>query len=338
MDPISQATFGASWALSVQKKDSQRPRIRRAMMFGCATGMAADLDVLIRSEVDSLLALEFHRQFTHSLLFTPIGALICCFFLNRFFRFFKKYPQRESFKQDYLVCFMAYLSHGILDAFTSYGTQLYWPFTNYRVSGDIISIVDPIFTFMLILGLILYAVKSNIKFVRFFLGACFLYLGLGVVQQHRAKAAINELAKERGHIPERLTVKPSIANQLVWKSVYSYDGTYYVDAIRAGLEKKVYEGETTKNYSLEEVQNMVTSPIQKEDIKRFHWFSQGYISVDKDNPNYIIDVRYSMLPNSVKALWGIIISPTEDKHVNFVNTRGRDRDIGKKFGKMLKGE
>ncbi|MCP4915004.1 MAG: metal-dependent hydrolase [Oligoflexia bacterium] len=339
MDPISQATFGASWALSAQKKDSKRPRIRRALMFGCVTGMAADLDVLIRSQTDSLLSLEFHRQFTHSLIFTPVGALICCFFLNRLFRFYKKFPQRESFKQDYFVCFMAYLSHGLLDAATSYGTQLYWPFTNYRESFDIISIIDPIFTSMLILGLVLTAVKSNVIYTRVFLAACFAYFGLGFVQQHRAKASIHELAKERGHIPERLTVKPSLGNLLLWKSVYTYEGTYYVDAIRAGVNKKVYEGQTTKNYSLEDAQALVKdAPIQMNDVKRFYWFSQGYISVDKDNPNYIIDVRYSMIPNEVKALWGVIISPGQDKHVNFVHTRGRSKEVGQKFGRMLRGE
>ena len=38
--------------------------------------MAPDLDVLFQSPTDPILFLEFHRQFTHSLVFIPIGALL----------------------------------------------------------------------------------------------------------------------------------------------------------------------------------------------------------------------------------------------------------------------
>ena len=51
--------------------------VRHALWIGAAAGMAPDLDVLIQSSTDPLLALEYHRQFTHSLLFVPIGALLC---------------------------------------------------------------------------------------------------------------------------------------------------------------------------------------------------------------------------------------------------------------------
>jgi len=36
-------------------------------MLGFLSGMAPDLDILIRSSTDPLLSLEYHRQFTHFL-------------------------------------------------------------------------------------------------------------------------------------------------------------------------------------------------------------------------------------------------------------------------------
>ena len=70
MDPLSQAAIGAAAAQSA----SATKTVRHALWIGAAAGMAPDLDVLIQSSTDPLLALEYHRQFTHSLLFVPIGG------------------------------------------------------------------------------------------------------------------------------------------------------------------------------------------------------------------------------------------------------------------------
>ena len=73
MDPVSQAAIGAAAAQS----GSRAKTLRHALWIGALAGMAPDLDVFIRSSDDPLLALEFHRQFTHSLFFIPVGAFIC---------------------------------------------------------------------------------------------------------------------------------------------------------------------------------------------------------------------------------------------------------------------
>ncbi len=78
MDPITQGLVGASLSQSVCKKQD----LMAAGVLGILAGMAADLDVLIRSANDPLLFLEFHRQFTHSLLFIPVGGLLCALVLH----------------------------------------------------------------------------------------------------------------------------------------------------------------------------------------------------------------------------------------------------------------
>ena len=72
MDPISQGVLGAI----VPQAAKSKPIIGVAALFGFVAGMSADLDVLIRSPADPLLFLEYHRQFTHSLIFIPIGGFI----------------------------------------------------------------------------------------------------------------------------------------------------------------------------------------------------------------------------------------------------------------------
>ena len=78
MDPISQASFGASLSQSFAKDGKKQVS---ALVIGALAGMAPDLDIFIQSSVDPILFLEFHRQFTHSLVFIPFGALICTLLL-----------------------------------------------------------------------------------------------------------------------------------------------------------------------------------------------------------------------------------------------------------------
>lgn len=70
MDPISQGAFGASLSQTLTKKN-----LLIIGIIGFLSGMTPDLDILIKSNNDPLLFLEFHRQFTHSLFFIPIGGL-----------------------------------------------------------------------------------------------------------------------------------------------------------------------------------------------------------------------------------------------------------------------
>ncbi|MBT5700853.1 MAG: metal-dependent hydrolase, partial [Gammaproteobacteria bacterium] len=67
MDPISQGSLGAALAQS----GSNPEKIKAATLLGCFAGLAPDLDIFIFSSTDPLLFLEFHRQFSHSLVFIP---------------------------------------------------------------------------------------------------------------------------------------------------------------------------------------------------------------------------------------------------------------------------
>ncbi len=119
MDPLSQGTVGAAFAQSAANKNN----IFKIGIIGFIAGLAPDLDVLIQSSNDPILSLEYHRQFSHSLVFIPIGSLVVALLI---FPWVKK---TMSFKLVYLVSFLGYATHGLLDACTSYGTLLFWPFS-----------------------------------------------------------------------------------------------------------------------------------------------------------------------------------------------------------------
>ena len=63
------------------------------------------------------------------------------------------FKKRLSFARLYRYSLLGYLLSGLLDACTSYGTHLLWPFSDARVAWHLISVIDPLFTGALLLGL-----------------------------------------------------------------------------------------------------------------------------------------------------------------------------------------
>ena len=330
MDPISQGAFGAIFAQTI----SSRKKYMAVALLGCIAGFSPDLDVLIRSSSDPLLKLEFHRQFTHSLVFIPFGALIVTL-LTRFI--FKKYL---DFSTSFFVCFIGYATHGLLDACTSYGTQLFWPFTNERISWNNISVVDPFLTIPILTFIILTIIKRKKWISILGLTYIFLYLGIGFFQNNRAETAGKTLAKERGHQGMRLTVKPSLGNLILWKTIYEDNGYYYVDAVRLLSEVENCPGTKIKKLNVaSDFPNLKQNSQQFKDIKRFYWFSQDYLGLANDK-NVITDVRYSAVPNEVDGLWGIKIDPLKNnnQHVEWVVNRSEYKAKLNKFLDLLLGK
>ena len=71
MDPFSQGLLGSSLASSFSEKKS----LRISAFCGAVGGTVPDLDILIRSKEDTLLFIEFHRHFSHSLFFVQVKIL-----------------------------------------------------------------------------------------------------------------------------------------------------------------------------------------------------------------------------------------------------------------------
>ena len=173
MDPLSQGTVGAAFAQSAANKNN----ILKIGVIGFLAGLAPDLDILIQSSTDPILFLEYHRQFTHSLFFIPFGSLIVALVL------FPLVKSSMSIKTVYFASLLGYATHGLLDACTSYGTQLFWPFSNERVTWNNISIVDPLFTIPVLI-LIGIAIKTKKKIFSFFVIGFGIYYLMRVNQSN----------------------------------------------------------------------------------------------------------------------------------------------------------
>ncbi|MFT5421026.1 MAG: inner membrane protein [Candidatus Endobugula sp.] len=335
MDPLTQGMLGVVAAQSFAK-----PKVLlTASLLGLLSGMAPDIDIIIRSTTDPLLALEFHRQFTHSLFFIPFGGFICALVFSIVFRPLIRRAEL-SFLQTLLYCTLGYASHGLLDACTTYGTQLLWPFSNARVAWNTISIIDPLYTLPLLLFIILTVVYRSRRLAMASLAWIVIYTSVGIVQRERAEAFGLQLALDRGHQPISLEAKPSFANLLVWKIVYTTESHFYVDAIRAGWQAKYYQGDSVRKLNVgQDFPWLDAESQQAKDIERFRWFSNGYIAISPYHPQRIIDIRFSLLPNEIRGLWGIELDQSLGKqaHIHYVADRSREGNTFTQLWKMIVG-
>ena len=330
MDPITQGTLGAAAAAMVfpkLKRFRTKPfTFAKIAWMGALGGMAADLDVLIRSASDPLLAIEYHRHFTHSLVFIPVGGAISALPWLALRRY------RARSRDVLLVSTLGYATHGLLDACTTYGTLLLWPFSTHRVSWGIVSVVDPLFTLPLLAALVLAVRRQSPRWLHAGLLCASLYLAWGWVQRERALSAQTRMAAERGHVIERSAVFPQFLNNVTWRSLYQSAGEYSVDKIRVPWFGKACVSPGVR------VPVVDSQPLADPGEARAHrllrWFASGWVAQDPDDPRVLGDLRYSFSPQEATPIWGILDRHQEHARgqaldpyqPRWVNNRGK-RDI-----------
>lgn len=333
MDILTHGLLGGTLAQSFNKKEETRA----ATVTGFLAALLADADALIRSDADPLLVLEYHRQFTHSLIFIPAGALLVALLL---WPAFKALRQPLAFRRIYLYALLGCATSGLLDACTSYGTHLLWPFTGERIAWSIVPIFDPLFSLILGATLLLGLRSRKTLAARTGLLLAAIYLSLGWFQHQRAEELMRATIAQRGHVAEKLTVKPTMGNLLLWRSIYRANGVYYVDAVRVGGTAKVYPGNTVRAFDLSrDLPGLAPGSVLHSDIGRFDFFSNGYLALHPEDPGLLGDVRYAMLPTSTRPLWGIRLDMQHsESHTPFEASRQMSREEIDRFIEMLRGK
>ena len=331
MDVLTHGLLGGAAAQAT----ASREEARLAALVGLAAGMLPDADALLGSSSDPLRVIELHRHFTHALVFVPFGALLATLLL----RLVPPVRRGLSFAGTYRFALLGYLPAGLLDACTSYGTHLWWPFSDQRVAWSVIAIVDPLFSLTLAAALVAGVARRRAAPARLGLALAAAYLVAGTIQHGRADALARSLAESRGHAPERLAVKPTIGNLVLWRGTYVVDGVAHADAVRPGLlaASRVYPGDRVP---LVDAQGVVAAPPgsrARRDLDRFRALSDGMVARAPSRPELLGDVRYAMLPTSVEPLWGIVLPDDAERPAEFVTNRVLTPAKRRSFVAMLLG-
>jgi inner membrane protein len=208
----------------------------------------------------------------------------------------------------YTAAFVGYGLHGLLDACTSYGTLLLWPFSDQRIAWDIIAIVDPIFSLTLLAGVAWTLAAQRLWPARIALCCAAVYLGFGMWQLHRATGVQDELAAARGHVIEYRRVMPLPGTLVSWRAVYIAAGHMYVDGVWVPWWKGplVKPGGATPLATFDVVPRAMAERDGTRRVFRvFAWFADGLIAPVDGLAATIGDMRYAAEASSLTPLWGM---------------------------------
>ncbi len=326
MDSITQGILGAAAAQAVMKKRLPRG----AGLIGAVAGMVPDLDVFIHSFNDPTVGWLFHRHFTHSLLFIPIGGFLAALP----FLFLK--PFRDHKREVILAAIIGYATHAPLDMFTSYGTQMFWPLTNYRVALDWMAIVDPLYSLPLLLGVIWTAKSNRPRPVRIALLITSLYICFGGWQHHRGVEAQKELVAMRGHQIEHARLMPAPGWLIMWKSVYVSGGRLHSDGVRVPWfgATRVFTGSAADVITFDDLPlNARNNPETKRRFEIFQWFADGLIAPIPGEQDAFGDMRITSTVEGLTPLWGLKLNSVTGEARRWSPTLNQ----GRSFGIILKG-
>lgn len=327
MDIVTQGILGASAAQLSVPAD----KVRRAAAIGCVAGVLPDLDFLVQSVEDPLLALEFHRHFTHSLVGLPLLALLFTILL------WPLQKKELNLRMLFRICFFGVLPSGILDVCTSYGTHLFWPFYDEPVSLDIIAIIDPLFTLLLFLPLLVGLYHRRQEKLGILLAST--YLIFAGVQHERAVSVMERWREERGHETTDYIIKPTMGNLLVWRSLYYHENQIFVDALRLGDPEVRYPGGIVTKFVPE--RDLVWAERGTriwKDSSRFLKKTRGWVIRLNKKGTALGDIRYSMLPNGINPLWELHFQQQNpDAMPKLINKRSLSQGIREVFWGMLLG-
>jgi inner membrane protein len=203
-----------------------------------------------------------------------------------------------------------------------------------------VSVIDPLYTLAIAVPLVIALRRRSTAAARVCLLVAAAGLTLGWLQHERVEWIAYELAASRGHSPERLLVKPTLANMVLWRSLYVHGGRIHVDAIRVGspASSRVYPGDSTPQ--LDAVRDLGLPPTSRAHaaLVRFERFADDLLVRHPQRPQMIGDARYAMLPTSIEPLWGIVVDvEAPDAPVRFETTRRVTPQIRARFVDMLLG-
>lgn len=285
MDSLTQIVLGAAVGEAVLGKKVGN----KAALFGAIAGTIPDLDVLSRFFVDTVTAIEWHRGFSHSIPFAVLFAPVFGYVVWKMLR-----KKEASWGEWSWLFFWGLFTHPILDAFTTWGTQLFWPFKT-RLAFQNIFVIDPLYTlpFLVFLILALRHKRTSIKrrklnYFGLIVSSTYLLLTL-VLKEFAHKAFVNNL-KEQGIAYEQISTRPTPFNTILWTANIDAKDAYLIGNYSFFDTQPILFTSYPKNYEL--IEDLVTN----DKLTRLFAITEGWYTITKEEDGlYFNDLRFGLM-------------------------------------------
>ncbi|NIP48284.1 MAG: metal-dependent hydrolase [Gammaproteobacteria bacterium] len=282
MDTITQIALGAA----VGEATLGHKVGSRAILWGGICAALPDLDLLVPLG-DVVRNFTYHRSASHSLIvlaaLTPLMVWLIL----------KAHPQTAAYRTRwYLLVYLAFATHVLLDCFTVFGTQVFWPIDNTPVAWSSVFIIDPAYSLPLMAGVLaaLFMTRSRptghrLSWAGLVFSSAYLVFTLGA-KLHVEQVARQSLAEQEiAYI--RLLSTPSPFNALLWRVLIVEEGGY-----REGFYSLFDEKREIRMQSYSSQPQLLQGIEDHWPVKRLQWFTRGFYSVSRIGEDVVItDLR-----------------------------------------------
>ncbi|QKT04299.1 metal-dependent hydrolase [Ectothiorhodospiraceae bacterium 2226] len=315
----------------------------KALLWGAALATVPDLDVVVGNLLDDLAALTFHRSYTHSLLFVVLAAPLFGYLAHRIHR-----RDGVGWRAWTGLALAALGTAVLLDAFTTYGVQLFLPFSDQAVALNTIAVIDPLFTLpVLVAALTLLWLRRDRPARRILAGAALglsgLYLGLTVVNKLHMETVFERDLQARGVVYERYFVKPTVFNNLLWRAVVETEADY-----RVGFRSLLDDAGPIEWHRFPKRHALADPVAHSAAFERLVWVTKGYYQLEAGEGGalYLHDMRYGRafewLGDEREMVFTYRLRPKADGEVRFERVplpvdRERERAVLGELVRRIRG-
>ncbi|MFT6934204.1 MAG: inner membrane protein [Maribacter sp.] len=285
MDSLTQIVLGAAVGEAVLGKKVGN----KAMLYGAIAGTIPDLDVITRYFVDTVTATEWHRGFSHSILFSVLFAPFFGYLV------WKLHRKAEATWRDWsLLFFLGLFTHPILDAFTTWGTQLFWPFTT-RLAFQSIFVIDPLYTFPFLFLLILAAFQKRTsakrrQYNRLGLVVSSSYLVLTLILKGVAYQSFTTSLDAQKIVYTDIDIRPSPLNTILWTANIDTEDAYMIGNYSFFDSQEIDFEAFPKNHQL------LGDLKDTDKVKRLIAISEGWYTIsEKKDMLHFNDLRFGLM-------------------------------------------
>ncbi|MCT4663953.1 MAG: metal-dependent hydrolase [Flavobacteriales bacterium] len=293
MDSLTQIVLGAAVGEATLGKKVGN----KAIFWGAVGGTIPDLDVLSKHFTDSLSAIEIHRGFSHSIVFCILMAPLLGFLVQKI-----HHKEPATWKNWSLLFFWALFTHPILDSFTTWGTQLFWP-AEMRLAFKNIFVLDPSYTipFLLCVTIAMFYKRTNPKRAQWnqlgiYISSFYMLLSLG------AKAYTYQVFKDKIDNQQvtysEIQTRPSPMNIILWNAnIKTENGFYMTDYSLLDKENELKLVFHASNKQLEK------EIADQQLVSRIIKITEGWYIVEKNNPHSYLfhDLRFGVLSSDLSS-------------------------------------
>lgn len=321
MDSLTQIVLGAAVGEAVLGKKIGN----KAMLYGAIAGTIPDLDIFSSYFTDTVSALEIHRGITHSVFFSVIFAPICAWLVTR-------YEAHKSIKDWSWLFFWGFITHSLLDAHTTWGTQLLWPLEK-RFAFQTIFVIDPLYTLPFLIFIILAmrqnkASKKRRRYNKLGLMVSTGYLGLAFLLKSMAYVKFETALNQQNISYKQMDTRPSPMNTILWSANIETETAYLLGNYSFFDTQPIHFETYPKNH--EDLGELATDA----QVQRMIAISEGWFTINKTEDQLLYnDLRFGLLSMEKGAqnfVFQYEITTDRDGTVSFIEQK-RDKRDGKKM-------